>query len=82
MVFGANVGTTMTAQLVAFRLEDWVFPLLFIGVLVWSLARREPTRQMGLAVFGFGLLFDGRCVCGGWPRCAGPRCWALRWAQG
>lgn len=38
VVFGANVGTTMTAQLVAFRLEDWVFPLLFIGVLVWSLA--------------------------------------------
>ena len=34
VVFGANVGTTMTAQLVAFRLEDWVFPLLFVGVLV------------------------------------------------
>ena len=65
MVFGANVGTTMTAQLVAFRLEDWVFPLLFIGVLVWSLARREPTRQMGLAVFGFGLLFDGIEVMSG-----------------
>ena len=28
VVFGANVGTTMTAQLVAFRLEDWVFPCL------------------------------------------------------
>ncbi len=65
VVFGANVGTTMTAQLVAFRLEDWVFPLLFIGVLVWSLARREPTRQLGLAVFGFGLLFDGIEVMSG-----------------
>ena len=65
VVFGANVGTTMTAQLVAFRLEDWVFPLLFVGVLVWSLARREPTRQLGLAVFGFGLLFDGIEVMSG-----------------
>ena len=65
VVFGANVGTTMTAQLVAFRLEDWVFPLLFIGVLVWSLARREPTRQLGLAVFSFGLLFDGIEVMSG-----------------
>ena len=65
VVFGANVGTTMTAQMVAFRLEDWVFPLLFIGVLVWSLARREPTRQLGLAVFGFGLLFDGTEVMSG-----------------
>ena len=51
VVFGANVGTTMTAQLVAFRLADWVFPILFAGVLVWLLARRERTRQLGLAVF-------------------------------
>lgn len=49
VVFGANVGTTMTAQLVAFRLADWVFPILFAGVLVWLLARRERTRQLGLA---------------------------------
>lgn len=34
VVFGANVGTTMTAQLVAFRLADWVFPILFAGC--WS----------------------------------------------
>lgn len=94
VVFGANVGTTMTAQLVAFRLENWVSPLLFIGVLVWSLARREPTRQLGLAVFGFGLLFDGIEVMSGamaplavspvflrWMAEV-PRCWALRWAQG
>ena len=65
VVFGANVGTTMTAQLVAFRLADWVFPILFAGVLVWLLARREQTRQLGLAVFSFGLLFDGIEVLSG-----------------
>lgn len=65
VVFGANVGTTMTAQLVAFRLADWVFPILFAGVLVWLLARRERTRQLGLAVFSFGLLFDGIEVLSG-----------------
>lgn len=65
VVFGANVGTTMTAQLVAFRLADWVFPILFVGVLVWLLARRERTRQLGLAVFSFGLLFDGIEVLSG-----------------
>ena len=58
VVFGANMGTTMTAQLVAFRLADWVFPILFAGVLVWLLARRERTRQLGLAVFSFGLLLQ------------------------
>lgn len=65
VVFGANVGTTMTAQLVAFRLADWVFPILFAGVLVWLLARRERTQQLGLAVFSFGLLFDGIEVLSG-----------------
>ena len=55
----------MTAQLVAFRLADWVFPILFAGVLVWLLARRERTRQLGLAVFSFGLLFDGIEVLSG-----------------
>lgn len=65
VVFGADVGTTMTAQLVAFRLADWVFPILFAGVLVWLLARRERTRQLGLAVFSFGLLFDGIEVLSG-----------------
>ena len=65
VVFGANVGTTMTAQLVAFRLADWVFPILFAGVLIWLLARRERTRQLGLAVFSFGLLFDGIEVLSG-----------------
>ena len=65
VVFGANVGTTMTAQLVAFRLADWVFPILFAGVLVWLLARRERMRQLGLAVFSFGLLFDGIEVLSG-----------------
>mgnify|MGYP002104212712 CR=1 FL=1 len=65
VVFVANVGTTMTAQLVAFRLADWVFPILFAGVLVWLLARRERTRQLGLAVFSFGLLFDGIEVLSG-----------------
>ena len=54
VVFGANVGTTMTAQLVAFRLADWVFPILFAGVLVWLLARRERTRQLGL-LLGTGM---------------------------
>ena len=87
VVFGANVGTTMTAQLVAFRLEDWVFPLLFVGVLVWSLARRGSasgccsTASKSCPVPWLRWR-SARCFCGGWPRCAGPRCWALRWAQG
>lgn len=65
VVFGANVGTTMTAQLLAFRLSDWVFPILFAGTILFLAAKQERLRQTGLAVFSFGLLFDGIEVMSG-----------------
>lgn len=65
VVFGANVGTTMTAQLLAFRLADWVFPILFAGTIFFLAAKQERLRQTGLAVFSFGLLFDGIEVMSG-----------------
>lgn len=65
VVFGANVGTTMTAQLLAFRLADWVFPILFAGTILFLAAKQERLRQTGLAVFSFGLLFDGIEVMSG-----------------
>lgn len=65
VVFGANVGTTMTAQLLAFRLADWAFPILFAGTILFLTAKQERLRQTGLAVFSFGLLFDGIEVMSG-----------------
>lgn len=65
VVFGANVGTTMTAQLLAFRLADWVCPILFAGTILFLAAKQERLRQTGLAVFSFGLLFDGIEVMSG-----------------
>lgn len=65
VVFGANVGTTMTAQLLAFRLADWVFLILFAGTILFLAAKQERLRQTGLAVFSFGLLFDGIEVMSG-----------------
>ena len=31
VIFGANIGTTMTAQLLAFKLSDYIYPIIFIG---------------------------------------------------
>lgn len=31
VIFGANIGTTMTAQLMAFKISDYIYPLIFIG---------------------------------------------------
>ena len=64
VIFGANIGTTMTAQLLAFRLEDWVGLILFAGFFL-QFAARGRVRTAGSGVFCFGLLFEGIAVMGG-----------------
>ena len=64
VVFGANIGTTITAQLLAFRLEDARYFVLFAGVALCFLCREGRVHSMGEAVFGFGLLFEGIAVMG------------------
>ena len=59
VIFGANVGTTVTAQLLAFRLEDWLGPVTLAGLILYLSAREERPRQAALALFSFGLLFAG-----------------------
>ena len=62
VVFGANIGTTVTAQLLAFRVESWRYLLLFGGVLLCLACKGWRGRCVGEAVFGFGLLFEGVTV--------------------
>ena len=62
VVFGANIGTTVTAQLLAFRVESWRYLLLFCGVLLCLACKNWRGRCVGEAVFGFGLLFEGVTV--------------------
>ena len=59
VIFGANIGTTMTAQLLAFKISDYIYPIIFAGFLISFLAKREKVRNVGLVIFSFGLLFEG-----------------------
>ena len=61
VVFGANIGTTVTAQLLAFRMEDARYLLLVAGLLLWF-AGRGRLHAAGQALFAFGLLFEGIAV--------------------
>ena len=61
VVFGANIGTTVTAQLLAFRLEDARYLLLVAGLLLWF-AGRGRLHAAGQALVAFGLLFEGIAV--------------------
>ena len=65
IIMGANIGTTITAQIIAFKLSDYVLAIVFVGFVVMSLARREQGKLGGRALFGFGLLFLGIDTMGG-----------------
>ena len=58
IIFGANIGTTMTAQLVAFKLNDVVMPTIIAGLII-SFIKWRPLRGWGEMLLGFGLLFFG-----------------------
>ena len=59
VIFGCNIGTTVTAQLLAFRLEDVRGLVLLAGLLLCFVCAGRKARAIGRAVFAFGLLFEG-----------------------
>lgn len=59
IIFGANIGTTMTAQIIAFKISDYIFLIIFVGFLISFLSRSERVKNIGLTIFAFGLLFLG-----------------------
>ena len=59
VIMGANIGTTITAQLLAFRLE-YIAPLIIgIGAIVWRIARTKRMEYTAEIFLGFGIMFVG-----------------------
>ena len=65
VIFGANIGTTMTAQLMAFKISNYIDPIIFIGFIMNFVFKKEKIRNVGMVIFSFGLLFEGIEVMGG-----------------
>ncbi len=59
VIYGANIGTTVTAQMVSFKLDAVAFPAIALGVAMSLVAKRHTTRHLAEVLFGFGLLFFG-----------------------
>ena len=59
VIFGANIGTTITAQLIAFKLSDVAPAILLVGVVMYSFSKKSLVRQIGGVIAGFGILFVG-----------------------
>lgn len=59
VIMGANIGTTVTAQLIAFKLTNFALPAIGIGTAIVFFGRHKTHRFIGQIILGFGFLFYG-----------------------
>ena len=59
VIFGANIGTTVTALLVSFKLEKVAPIILLVGVLLVMFVKNQKVSRFGEVIIGFGVLFMG-----------------------
>jgi phosphate:Na+ symporter len=64
VIFGANVGTTVTAQIVAFNTTALAFPLIAIGFFMSFVWKQGVVRHYGAMLLGLGLIFYGMAAMG------------------
>lgn len=65
VIFGANIGTTVTALLVSFKLEKAAPVILLVGVLIIMFVKKQKVSQWGEVIIGFGVLFMGLSTMSG-----------------
>lgn len=59
IIFGANIGTTVTAQIIAFKITDYIYVFIFAGFILSFVCKKEKIKNIGMTIFAFGLLFLG-----------------------
>ncbi len=59
VILGANIGTTITAQIVAFKLTDYAMVMIVCGFALRLLGKNDKVRSIGDILLGFGMLFYG-----------------------
>lgn len=65
VIMGANIGTTITSQLVSFNLSQYAPVFLFIGVIMTQFIKSNRVKKIGEVVLGFGVLFMGLSLMSG-----------------
>lgn len=59
IILGANIGTTVTAQIIAFKISDYIYLFIFVGFIIAFISKKEKVKNIGQTIFAFGLLFLG-----------------------
>ena len=65
VIMGANIGTTITAQILAFKITKLALPMIAVGFLTAFTSRNETRREFGNILLGLGLVFYGMSVMSG-----------------
>jgi len=64
VLLGINVGTTFSAQLIAFRIDAYAPIFILVGVVLHLFFKKKLIRNIGYAIIGFGILFFSITVMG------------------
>ena len=64
VIMGANIGTTVTAQVISFRIDQYATIIIGIAVLIWLVTKNRKVKQIAEAFIGFGILFVGMSYMG------------------
>lgn len=64
VIMGANIGTTITAQMVAFKLERCALPAIATGLPLMLFGKKKSIKALGDTLLGFGILFLGITIMG------------------
>ncbi|MDF1574334.1 MAG: Na/Pi symporter [Bacteroidales bacterium] len=65
VLLGGAIGTTITAQLIAFKITEYSLLLVAVGFFIQAFSKKERFRAVGYSLFGFGLLFFGLEIMSG-----------------
>ncbi len=64
VIFGANIGTTITGQIIAFKVTKYALIMVSVGFVMMFTSKKEEIKHYGYVIMGLGLVFYGMSVMG------------------
>jgi len=75
VIMGVNVGTSITTQIVTFKIDQLAPLFIFIGALLYLVLKKRKLRRLGFIILGFGVLLLGFTIMGAPLKVIGEQAW-------